>query len=360
HGALNDPVHGLRDKKEQPAHLRAEVRGMALQDYLRRPDHDFATGRAAPGVLGAQHAGTMKRCEDCHDAAQTHQWLPYPARHLQAMFCETCHVPRVHSPLIESVDWTVLTPERGPRTRYRGVTGAIDDPGTLISGFEPVLLPRATDGGATKVAPHNLVSAFYWVEGDPPTPVRLVDLEAAFFWEGDYTPGIVLVLDEDHDGKVGPDELRLDTEVKVTAVAAALEAVGVPSPRAVGEIQPYALSHQVAGHGFALKDCATCHSEGSRFTQPTRLAAQPPAGVVPGLVKDSPVPLAGDVVHEGGELRYVPTPAKAQLYLLGQGGNTVVDLAGWASVLLVLAGSILHGGARVMARRRPDDGEDRS
>ena len=64
--------------------------------------------------------------------------------------------------------------------------------------------------------------------------------------------------------------------------------------------------------------------------------------------------------YEGGELRYVPTPAKAQLYLLGQGGNTVVDLAGWASVLLVLAGSILHGGARVMARRRPDDGEDRS
>lgn len=360
HGALNDPVHGVRDKAEQPAHLKMDVRGMALQDYLRRPQHDFATGRAAPGVLGARHAGSMKRCEDCHDAGQAHDWLPYPERHLQAMLCEACHVPEVRSPLLESVDWSILTPERGPRMTYRGVEGAVDDPRALVTGFTPVLLARGAAGAPAKMAPHNLVTSFYWVEGDPPRPVREADLQAALFQGEAYAPAIVAALDADHDGQLTAPELALDTEAKLAAVASALRAVGVVDPRPVGEIQPYGLHHQVGSRGFAVKDCQSCHGARSRFAQSVRLASRAPAGVIPTVVKDAPVGLAGEIVPSAGELRYVPAPAAAGLYLLGQGGHGVVDQLGWAAVLLVLAGSVLHGGARLWARRRPHAEEERS
>ena len=38
----------------------------------------------------------MRRCENCHDAATSHQaWLPYVETHMAAMACETCHIPKL-------------------------------------------------------------------------------------------------------------------------------------------------------------------------------------------------------------------------------------------------------------------------
>ncbi|CAN0530048.1 unnamed protein product, partial [Laminaria digitata] len=241
HGALNDPMHGAKDRADRPAHLRFDARSISLQDYLRRPQHDFATGHAAPGVLGTKFAGTMKRCEDCHDAEQTHEWLPYKQRHFQTMLCESCHVPKVHAPLLKTVDWTVLTPQRGPRNSYRGMIGPLGDVRSLVQGFEPALLPTARPGQPNKLAPHNLVTAFYWVAGDPPLPVRIADLQTAWFRDGDYAPKLIQALDEDKDGRLSEAELMLDTMPKLGAVQAALSALGLDQPRVIGEIQPYGL-----------------------------------------------------------------------------------------------------------------------
>jgi hypothetical protein len=51
----------------------------------------------------------MRRCENCHDAAVSHRdWLPYIDKHMAALACESCHIPQMHAPAIQSYDWTVL------------------------------------------------------------------------------------------------------------------------------------------------------------------------------------------------------------------------------------------------------------
>lgn len=349
HGTLNDPANGAR-AADAPTHLRFDARGEALKDYLRRPQHDFATGYAAPGVLGAEHAGSMRRCEDCHDAGEAHDWLPYADRHLGALLCESCHVPAVHAPLLESVDWTVLTEAGQPKLSYRGVDGDPADPRTLVAGVTPTYLRREAPG--EKLGPHNLVTSFYWVEGDNPRPVRLEDLEAAYLEGGRFAPPIVEALDEDGDGALSAEELHLGTEARVDAVRARLEALGVESPRLAGEVQPYGLHHQIAGRGFALKSCASCHSAASRLTASTRLSPRAPAGVTVDFVADAPVQRNGEIVRaEGGALVYRPDAREARIYVLGAGAPDWVDLVGWAAVLLVLIGGGLHAAARLWAER---------
>ena len=42
--------------------------------------------------------------------------------------CETCHIPQLYAPAVQSVDWTVLQADGQPASACRGVEG---DTGTL-------------------------------------------------------------------------------------------------------------------------------------------------------------------------------------------------------------------------------------
>ncbi len=138
HHAPNNPVFRQEGDDTRPEHLKFDARRPAFTAYLKQPDHEFA------------RAGTIRECADCHRTDQTHDWLPYRERHMARVRCEACHIPRVYAPARSVTDWTG---DGDPRIEYRGVIGPVDDPRSLITGWEPVLLPD--DEG--RLAPFNLM-----------------------------------------------------------------------------------------------------------------------------------------------------------------------------------------------------------
>lgn len=357
HHALNNPAHVNRSPDRQPAHLRYDPRSLDIADYLARPDHNFARGQSAQVDVAPESKGTMRRCEHCHDAAASHErWLPYVGTHLSALACESCHIPKMHAPALESVDWTVLQADGQPVRGCRGVDGPPGDVRSLVSGFEPVLLKRTQIDGAARLAPYNLITSFYWVYTDArghDRPVRLQDLRAAFLSGTGHAAEIVAAFDANRDGRVDAAELRVDTPQKEAAVKARLGALGLQGLRMQGQVQPYSINHGVARGGFALSACQDCHAAGSRLTEGLRLAAFAP--VTPAVDRGNNVVGSGDLIRQDdGTLHYRQAPQRDALYVFGATRVAWVDQVGALAFLGTLLGVGGHGLLRWLAwRRRP-------
>ncbi|MCD4684897.1 MAG: hypothetical protein K8S97_03050, partial [Anaerolineae bacterium] len=247
HYALNNPVYYREDEASQPDHLLFDTRRIDLREYLYRPLHEFAKGSSAQGNLAAEVDNSIRRCEMCHEPVPNHEWLPFLDRHMDSLSCETCHVPKLYSPARQYNDWTVLQATGQPFTACRGLdaeSGTYDTFGTtLITGFEPALLPRADKDGSTSLAPYNLVTSWYWVYGDPARPVPYRDLQAVWLDGGDYRAEVLGVFDANDDGMLDADELFIDTDAKETFIAGELAAVGLDDPRIMADVRPYTISH---------------------------------------------------------------------------------------------------------------------
>jgi thiosulfate reductase cytochrome b subunit len=357
HHALNNPAQVNRVQGKQPAHLRHDPRSLEITEYLRRPDHTFARGQSAQIGVAPESKGTMRRCETCHDAAASHQgWLPYVETHMAALACESCHIPRMYAPAIQSYDWTVVSADGRPLRDCRGVDGTPDDLRSLVTGFDPVLLKRTNVDGASLLAPYNLITTFYWVYQDTKgnkRPVRLQDLKAAFLDGGAYAADIVAAFDGDRDGTIGAGELRVDSPQKEAAVRARFAQLGLQDVRMEGQVQPFSINHNVTRGDSALNDCQVCHTADSRLTQGIRLAGFAP--VVPTFNANNNVTGSGDLVRrDDGKLSYRPVPDRDGLYVFGASRVHWVDLVGALAFVGTLLGVIGHGGLRYLAfRKRP-------
>ncbi len=357
HFSLNNPVYYTESAETRPAGLIFDPRRLELGEYLLRPDHNFARGQSAQYNVAPELKGTMRRCESCHDALVTHaDWLPYTARHMEVVACETCHIPQLYAPAIQSYDWTVLTADEQPAVACRGVEGLGDSPTQLVSGYRPVLLQRQNVDGDTLLAPYNLITVWFWVYEDSSgqtLPVRQVDLQAAYFDGDEYAPQILAAFDADGDGRLTSAELVIDSDAKQAAVAARLRGLGLAEPRIVGQVYPYSVNHNVAAGEWALQDCETCHTSQSRVTQPIRLAAYAPNGTVPELVNETNASIDGEVyVGEDGALYFRPEPADT--YIFGHSRVAWVDWTGGLLFLGVLGAVAGHSGLRFYASlRRP-------
>jgi len=353
HFSLNNPAYAAAPSTTRPGHLGFDSRRQPIGEYLKRPSHQLARGDSPLGAIAGEPGGTMRLCADCHDLARTHAWLPYRSRHMSRVACEACHVPVVRAAALRTVDWTVLTPARGPRVEYRGVRGAVDDPAILVDGYRPVLLPRTHEGAPARLAPYNLVSFWYWESGDPPRPVPRADLERAFFAGEDDHPDIVAAFDSDGDGVLAPAERILDSDAKVRAARARLATVGVENARITAELRAYGLHHGVASGAWATRACERCHSRADGANAPLQLAAAVPGGVVPVPVHD-----AGGARMDGavtvvadGALHYAPETMGAGFYLLGLDRARAADAVGAVALVLVFVGAAIHGTARALAAR---------
>jgi thiosulfate reductase cytochrome b subunit len=205
------------------------------------------------------------------------------------------------------------------------------------------------------LAPYNLITAWYWVYDDAngnPRPVRLADLQAAWFASGQYAPEVLQELDADGNGALNAGELKLDTPEKAAVIASRLQTLGLQNPRIIGEVQPYSVNHDVTRGEWAIKDCQTCHGDSSRITQPMQLAAYAPGGVLPEFVKDANVTANGELYTEGGALFYRPATAAQNLYVFGHDRAPWVDWLGALMFMGVLVGAATHGGLRVYAALR--------
>ncbi len=380
HFSLNNPVYSLQTADTRPQHLLFDPRRLEIGEYLQKPSHQFARGQSAQYTVAPELKGTMRRCESCHDAGQSHaNWLPYIDRHMQVLACESCHIPRLYAPAIQSYDWTVLTPDSQPKTACRGIEAEPTSPllasqtfptnlttvTNLVRGYEPVLMLRRNVDGATLLAPYNLITYWFWVYEDGrgnTRPVRLFDLQRAWF-EGDhYAPQVLQAFESDGDGRLNESKLKIDTPQKQAVIAERLQALGLRNPRIVGQVQPYSINHNVADGAWAIRDCQTCHSQDSRLTQPFQLAAYVPAEVMPEFVADANVIPAGAMYVKDGALYYQPSTTQQDLYIFGRDRVGWIDAFGALFFAAVLVGVAGHGSLRffIALRRSKSTPELRS
>lgn len=357
HYALNNPMHAQDAADSRPEHLVYDPRRLEIGEYLERPNHNFARGESAQFTVDAELKGSMRRCESCHAAEESHRdWLPYTARHLETLACESCHIPELNAPAISSYDWTVLTTASEPVTTCRGLVGD-DTINDLVTGYQPVLMQRRNSDGKTLLAPYNLITAWYWVYDDAngdSYPVRLADLQAAYLDGEQYVPAILTAFDADHDGQLAAAELVIDNTAKEQAVAAQLTALGLQNPRIEGQVQPYSINHNVARGEWATSDCQACHHEDSLVTQPIQLASNTPGGVIPTFVDDTNVSTSGSLRTIGGALFYTPQPEADGVYIFGRNRVLWVDWFGLIAFLGALLGVSAHGTLRLISTlRRP-------
>jgi len=357
HYALNNPAHAFEAQGDNPDHLVYDPRTLEIGEYLERPDHNFARGESAQFNVAPELKGTMRRCDSCHDADKGHaDWLPYVDTHMAVIACETCHIPQMYAPAIQSYDWTVLTTNNEPVKTCRGVDGDPNQITSLVSGYEPVLLNRNNIDGDQLLAPYNLITSYYWVYEDAngnQRPVRLMDLEAAYFENGKYAADIVSAFDANNDGTLGTDELVIDSSAKEEVVKNKLTALGLNNVRIEGLVQPYSINHNVTRGDTAVNDCNACHDEGSRVSQPILLANYAPDGTLPTFDSNNNVNASGKIVTgTDGAVYYNPVPANDKMYVFGSSRVNWID---WLGALL-FAGSLLgilgHGTLRYFSSRK--------
>jgi hypothetical protein len=349
HFSINNPAKFESSPRNRPRHLQFEPRRLSAGEYLRQPSHQFAKGQTAQGTIAQHLAGTMRRCEDCHDAPNSHDWLPYQAVHFERLSCEACHISQTYAPAIGQVDWTLLNAEGQPAVKWRGWKREAEGQ-SLVTGFKPILLPRQDLDGRTRLFPFNLIASWYWVAGEEsqPLPVRERDLQRAFLPGGDDHPELLAALDSDGDGQLSERERRLDSPEKVAVAQRLLTELGLRQPRIVGELQPYGLHHGVGPGDDAIRDCEACHSGSSRLTQPLRLAEYFPGGVVPEPVGNTDVVFAGAIDDRtASALSWRPNLSDANFYVLGHSHWRWVNTLGILSILGALAGAMIHAGLRI-------------
>jgi len=355
HYSLNNPVYFRQREESRSAHLDFDPRRLSNADYLVRPLHQFAKGHSTLGLAAADTENSLRRCESCHDAQSVHEWLPYKQRHFTSLACESCHIPKLFGPGLQTVDWTMLDSEEQPLKQYRNVTGdpvAVD---SLIEGFRPVILPRANAGGDFRLAPFNLVTSWYWSAGESAVPVSREQLEEAIFVNGVYHSDLVAALDENGDSQLSGDELRLVDETSVSAVRARLEAIGLTNLQIQSEITPFSVSHNVVNGQRATKDCSNCHDRDSVLAASFSLSDYQPGNVQPQTGSYAGVKFSGEVTTgSAGSVNFLPDNRRAGFYIIGLNAENWADLLGLLMFLGIITGVSIHAIARyISSRRRP-------
>ncbi len=353
HHAQNDPASFRSAQERRLGRLHTDVRRPSIGDFLETPDHRLARGWTSFGAADDPFAGSMRRCEDCHEVESSHTWLPYPKLHMAAMDCESCHIPRVTAPALQEADWTVLTPERQPRRVFRGVDGPADSPATLITPWRPLLLERFEGGRGERISPFSLVTSWRWVSGPKGEDVSQEELNQAWFEGDDYAPSIVAALDANQDHQLSPDELVLDTPTKVDVVRKRLEGLGLKDLRIVGEMEPYGLHHGVAPGSYAQSDCQACHGRGSQFRRATQVASVLPGGVEPALAAGSGSHMDGHFwKDQDGRYWYQGEIQQSSVYVLGASYDPIIDFLGKWLIVLTLLVVAFHALLRFLGARR--------
>ncbi|NDJ52176.1 MAG: hypothetical protein GYB68_03710 [Chloroflexi bacterium] len=353
HYSANNPIYFQEDEASQPDHLTFDPRRIDFSEYLERPLHQFAGGDA-PGQA-------LRACEDCHSLEATHNWLPYKEQHAEVLSCESCHVPLLYGPAREYTDWTVLTTDGNPAFACRGVDVEgetfVD---ALIRGYQPVLLPQESEDGGAELAPYNLVTTWYWVHGEPSQPIPLRYLQTVWLDGDNYATDVLATFDHDGDDLLSEAELVIDSVDKESLIAGKLATLGLSDPRIVGDVQPYAIHHNVTHGEWATRDCASCHSAESLLTTAMPLSDRMPGGVLPSVYPNDGAQFTGQVMADAdGQLIYQPITATedTDLYVLGHESVAWVDWFGILAFLGTLAGVTVHGGLRYWSARRSEPSE---
>jgi octaheme c-type cytochrome (tetrathionate reductase family) len=272
-------------------------------------------GKATPANV-VPSEGIRRRCESCHSLEGTHTWLPQPARHFNAVACESCHVPKLEMGARQAVDATVMQPDGSPLVSYRGIddTSLGDLSMAYITGYQPLLRVGNSVLDRNQVLPYNLVSTWYWADGDSHEPLAADQLRRAWLAGDDYATEVLEAFDADADGKLDRRELRLDNNIKLMLIKERLRAAGVHNPVVRGEVRAYHIHHNIRHGDRVNRDCSACHPDTKVALPAFALAPYIPGNVKPVLVTDTT-----EIVLDGnwqtaadGALQFVPERGVAE------------------------------------------------
>jgi thiosulfate reductase cytochrome b subunit len=338
HFASNNPEH-TSHKTQQMAFLRFDPRRVGIAQYLKRPDHRLP----------------KSDCRSCHEPFAVHDFLPFKARHLRTLSCTACHITELRAPAYQMVDESTLLPTGQPKIEFRGLQQQPNHAlsAAYINGFRPLLAPTRGADGLERFAPYNVVTRWVWISA---TTNRRVpdDLVKKAFFQGDaYHRSVVKALDLNRNSRLEPTELRLDTPKKVKAIADRLAALGVIAPRIQGIVEPIAVAHGVLEKEAVQRDCDACHGEQSRLVEVFALSSYKPDGAAVRWKNRLPVTLEGRFTSlSDHSLAYLPAQSPLGFHIFGLTRQDASNKLGLGLFSIVLLGVLVHGGIRVVNRRR--------
>ncbi len=348
HFSINNPIYYQESALTRPAHLNFDARRMDIDDYLLRPSHDFAFGPGNHNPESNTFSNNMRRCESCHNIEATHDWLPYKERHMQTMTCESCHIPHIRSTAKQTVDWTMIHPDGTPRTECRGTDASAPNSNTLLKGYQPVLLGRIEPDGSSRLAPYNLITSWFWVQGEKEAPVLLSDLKKTLLNGNDFDPQVVKYLDANQNGSLEDSEMVLNSAEKIDFIKSRLSSIGLINVAIKGEVNPYGLHHNVTHGDWTTRTCESCHSNKSKISQPMVLASSFPP-VVPQMINRGSIIPKGKVITKNKVLVFKPAPDRNGYYILGHDKSLVAQIIGALIFISVIIGITIHATLRVIA-----------
>jgi thiosulfate reductase cytochrome b subunit/cytochrome c553 len=357
HYSLNNPVYFQQREESRPLHLDFDPRRLSSADYLQRPLHQFAKGKSTHGLAAAGSENSLRRCESCHDAGKVHQWLPYRERHFSSLACESCHIPNLYGPALQTLDWTLPDRDGQPRRRYRNVEGDPASADGLFHGFRPVILARENVSGVHKLSPYNLVTSWYWLAGNPARPVSREQLVNALYQGDEWHADLLRALDDDGDGRLTGSELNLDSEERATAVRERLQESGLDNVQLSSEITPFSISHNVVNGRWATRECSSCHDKDSLFATAFTLSDYRAGGQLPAHNNTADsyagLNLDGEIIgRDDGSVAYIPDSSASGFYIIGLNSLDLVDKLGLLMFFGVSMGVSGHALARYYFRRR--------
>jgi thiosulfate reductase cytochrome b subunit len=341
HYARNNPAR-TDSRQTSLLYLSSDPRRPTMAEFLLRPDHRLAE----------------PDCRACHDPLKAHGFLPYRERHMEVLACTACHAARPRAPAAEQVDETVVTLDGNPAVIYRNLERRDGEAlnAATVRPLEPLLTMRAGADGVRRLSPVNIVSRFCWVSRADGNEVPFGLVQKAYLEDGHYAPEVLALLDGDGDGRLSATELRLTHETQVAAIAGRLRALGVVDPVVRGRLEPHPIAHGISSRDQAQHDCTSCHGEGSRLGRPFVLAAYLPDGASPRPPEDGGrIELSGTIAptSTGGlALSHGEHTGPYGLHVLGYSREGKTNLLGFLLFLAVALGVAVHGGARLVLRRK--------
>jgi hypothetical protein len=216
----------------------------------------------------------------------------------------------------QTIDSTIMLPDGSPGVSYRGIeTGDLNDPGrTYIRGYQPLLRVGRNTQGRNQVFPYNLVSHWFWTDGDSHEPIAPAQLRQAWLEGDSYAAEILDGFDANGDGLLDDSERHLDNNEKLILVKERLRAAGVSNPLVRGEVRAYHIHHNIRHGDQVNRDCAACHPENQQEPPGFELAPYVPGSVKPVLMHDTTeITLDGTwETFRDGRLMFVPQHGVAQ------------------------------------------------
>jgi len=137
------------------------------------------------------------------------------------------------------------------------------------------------------VLPYNLVSSWYWTDGEGNERIPQELLHKAWLDGADYHAAIMEVFDSNGDDQLEADELRIDNHTKLGLIKERLQKAGVSNPTVRGEVNAYHIHHNVRHGNRVNRDCTVCHPDTDKELSAFELAPYVPANMKPVLVQES-------------------------------------------------------------------------